>query len=332
VIELGPSAEAWTVLGYLFMQGGAPNGAIAAFEEASRQTNDQFLSAQSFINVGYHAWQWGMDDVAARAYARAEELAPGHPQIGAHRIEMLASSGRVQEAQAEATKLRNVLDRILQDNPPLEMVEVLEPMKALTEAVIAGEPITRRPPDALAGQQLPDSFWKREPRGGHALELMIQSTSLRFFPIAGWQTLAITVPSDWADSFEPGKNKPAQVIFEANGSAPALWMLTAEVADKPDLDRLIAKEREALASVGKIGATRPLTTPKLQGRGFVADTGAESSGASQDFSRVYVVVAQAGALLVTAKIYLPPGGQLPIDQAERILRTLHNRDLTPPKR
>ena len=43
-------------------------------------------------------------------------------------------------------------------------------------------------------------------------------------------------------------------------------------------------------------------------------------------------VAQAGSLLVTAKVYLPPGGQLPIDQAERVLRTLQNRDLTPPKR
>jgi hypothetical protein len=332
VIELNPTAESWTTLGHLFVQGGAPNGAIAAFEEVSRQTNDEFLSAQNFINLGYHAWQWGMDDLAARAFARADELAPGHPQIAYHRIMMLASAGRMQAAQAEATKLRNVLDRIYADNPPLEMVEILEPMKALTESVIAGEPVTRRPPDPMAGQQLPDSFWKREVRQSHALDLIIQPTSTRFYPIAGWQTLAITVPTDWADSYEPGKDKPAQTTFEANGASPTLWVLTAAVVEKPDLDRLIAKERDAMTGVAKVGAIRPLTTPSLQGRSFVADTGALLSEKSQDFSRVVVVVAQAGKLLVIAKIYLPPGGMEPVVQAERILRTLHNRDLTPPKR
>jgi tetratricopeptide (TPR) repeat protein len=330
-IELAPTAEAWTALGYLFMQGGAPNGAIAAFEEASRQTSDSFLSAQNFINLGYHAWQWGMDDLAARVYARADELAPGHPQIQYHRIMMLASSGQRQAAQAEATKLRNVIDRILQDNPPLEMVEILEPMKALTESVIAGEPVTRRPPDPLAGQQLPETLWRREPGQGRALDLIIQPSSTRFFPISGWQTLALTVPSDWADSFEPGKDKHAQIIFEANGVSPTLWVLTAETVEKPDLDRLITKERDGLAGVASPGSVRPLTAPHMQGRSFVADTGASVSAKSQDFTRVYVVVAQAGKLLVTAKIYLQPGSLEPVEQAERILRTLQNRDLTPPK-
>ena len=178
----------------------------------------------------------------------------------------------------------------------------------------------------MAGQQLPDNFWKREVGQGRALELNVQPTSTRFFPIAGWQTLAITVPSDWADSFEPGKDKPSRIIFEASG-ASLMWVITAALADKPDLDRLIAKERDSYVGVAKPGAIRPLTTPRLRGRSFVADT-----GATQDFSRVFVVVAQAGSLLVTAKVYLPPGGQLPIDQAERVLRTLQNRDLTPPKR
>jgi hypothetical protein len=332
VIELNPTAETWTTLGYLFVQGGAPHGAMAAFEEASRQTSDEFLSAQNFINLGHHAWQWGMDDVAARAYVRAEELAPGHPQIGYHRIMMLAAAGQTQTAQAEAAKLRKVLDRILEDHPPLEMVEILEPMKALTESVIAGEEVVRRPPVALAGQQLPDGLWKRGPGQGRALDLIIQTTSTRFFPIIGWQTLALTVPSDWADSFEPGKDKPAQVIFESNGASPTLWVVTAAAVDKPDLDRLVAKERDALAGVAKLGAVRPLTAPHVQGRSFVADTGAAVSDKSQDFSRMYVVVAQAGKLLVTAKIYLQPGGMAPVEQAERILRFLQNRDLTPPKR
>lgn len=332
VIELAPTPEAWTALGYLFMQGGAPNGAIAAFEEASRQTSDTFLAAQNFINLGYHAWQWGMDDLAARVYARADELAPGHPQIAYHHIMMLASSGQTQAAQAEATKLRNVLDRILLDNPPLEMVEILEPMKALTESVIAGEPVTRRPPDPLAGQQLPDTLWRRDPSQGRALDLIVQPTSTRFFPISGWQTLALTVPSDWADGFEPGKDKPAQITFEANGVSPTLWVLTVTMAEKPDLDKLIAKERDTLAGLATPGAVRPLTAPHMKGRSFVADTGASLSTKSQDFSRVYVVVAQTGSLVVTAKIYLQPGSLEPVEQAERILRTLQNRDLTPPKR
>lgn len=332
VIELAPTAEAWTALGYLFMQGGAPNGAIAAFEEASQQTSDSFLAAQNFINLGYHAWQWGMDDLAARVYARADELAPGHPQIAYHHIMMLASSGQTQAAQAEATKLRTVLDRVLMDNPPLEMVEILEPMKALTESVIAGEPVTRRPPDPLAGQQLPETLWRREPSQGRALDLIIQPTSTRFFPVSGWQTLGITVPSDWADSFEPGKDKPAQITFEAEGVSPTLWLLTVTTADKPDLDQLIAKQRDALAGLAAPGAVRPLTAPHVNGRSFVADTGASVDGKTQEFSRVYVVVAQTGNLVVTAKIYLQPGSMEPVEQAERMLRTLQNRDLTPPKR
>jgi hypothetical protein len=212
------------------------------------------------------------------------------------------------------------------------VVQILEPMKALAESVIAGEKMVRRPPVALAGQQLPDSLWKREPRMGRALDLIIHPTSTRFFPITGWQTLALTVPSDWSDSFEPGKDKPAQINFEANGASPTLWVLTAAAVDKPDLDRLVAKQRDALTGVAKLGAVRPLTTPHLQGRSFVADTEASVSEKSQDFSRMFVVVAQAGKLLVTAKIYLQPGGMEPVDQAERILRTLQNRDLTPPQR
>ena len=52
-VELAPSAESWTALGNLLMQGGAPGGATAAFEEVSQQTNDGFLAAQNFINLGY---------------------------------------------------------------------------------------------------------------------------------------------------------------------------------------------------------------------------------------------------------------------------------------
>ena len=104
------------------MQGGAPTGAMAAFEEVSRQTNDGFLAAQNFLNLGYRAWLWGMDDFAMRAYARAEEVAPGHPQVLYNRTLLFAASGKVATAQAEATKLRNVVDRVLQDLPPLEMV------------------------------------------------------------------------------------------------------------------------------------------------------------------------------------------------------------------
>ena len=74
-VELAPSAESWTSVGNVLMQGGAPSGALAAFEEVSRQTNDGFLAAQNFLNLGYRAWRWGMDDFATRAYARAEELA-----------------------------------------------------------------------------------------------------------------------------------------------------------------------------------------------------------------------------------------------------------------
>ncbi len=330
-IELNPTLESWTSLGYLFVQGGAPRGATAAFEEANRLTHDEFLSAQNFINLGHHAWQWGMDDVAERAYARAEELAPGHPQIGYHRIMMLAAAGQMKAAQAEATKLRNVLDRTLQDNPPLEMVEILEPMKALTESVIAGEPVTRQPPDVVAGHQLPDSLAKRDYRDGKALDLIISPTSTRFYPIAGWQTLALTVPARWADRLEPAKDKPAQVILEDVGPSPALWILAATTVDKADLDGLIAKQRDSFVGQSKVGAVRPLTTPNLQGRAFVVDTGATIDQKSQDFSRVYVVVAQTGKLLVTAKIFLQQGGAGPIEQAERVLRTLHNRDLTPPK-
>ena len=328
-VELGPGEESWTALGNVFIQGGAPSGALAAFEEVSRQTNDSFLAAQNFINLGAHAWRWGMDDLAIRSYARAEELAPGHPQIGYYRILMLAAAGKVSEAQAEATKLRNVVDRVLMDRPPLEMVEILEPMKALVESVMSGEAISRLPPLPLAGQQLPDYLWRRQPDLGRALDLNIQPSSTRLYPIAGWQTLAITVPSEWVDTFETGKEQPAQIVFETQGPSPTLWILTVRVVENPDLDRLLAEERSALARLANVGAVRPLTSPQAQGRGFVADTGA--SGSAQDYSRLYVVVMQAGHLLVNAKIYLQPGDLSPVEQADRILCTLQNRDLTPPR-
>ncbi len=122
---------------------GRLNGAMAAFEEVSRQTNDGFLAAQNFLNLGYRAWRWGMDDLAMRAYARAEEIAPGIPCCSTTEHCCSRRRARSASAQAEATILRNVVDRVLEDRPPLEMVEILEPMKALTESVINGDAIAQ---------------------------------------------------------------------------------------------------------------------------------------------------------------------------------------------
>ena len=334
-VELSPSTESWTSLGNLLMQGGAPNGAMAAFEEVSRQTNDGFLAAQNFLTLGYRAWLWGMDDFAMRAYARAEESAPGHPLVLYNRTLLLAASGQVAAAQAEASKLANVVDRVLDDRPPLEMVEILEPMKALTESVKGGDAIARRPPEAEPGQHLPERFWRRDPSQSHALDLAIDETSERYYPIAGWHVLALTLPSGWTDSFEvsKGQSASARIRLEAGGTRPVLWLLTvAQSQPAPDLDRLIAEERRNLSGTPTLGDVHSFSDRGLQGRSFVADDPGARPGDPSGFPRVWVGVVRAKDFLVTATRFLRERDPGLIVESERILRTLQVRDLTPPRR
>jgi hypothetical protein len=334
-VELTPSSESWTSLGNLLIQGGAPNGAMAAFEEVSRQTNDGFLAAQNFLNLGYRAWLWGMDDFAMRAYARAEESAPGHPLVLYNRTLLLAASGQVAAAQAEASKLANVVDRVLDDRPPLEMVEILEPMKALTESVKGGDAIARRPPEAEPGQHLPERFWRRDPSQSHALDLAIDETSERYYPIAGWHVLALTLPSGWTDSFEvsKGQSASARIRLEAGGTRPVLWLLTvAQSQPAPDLDRLIAEERRNLSGTPTLGDVHSFSDHGLQGRSFVADDPGARPGDPSGFPRVWVGVVRAKDFLVTATRFLRERDPGLIVESERILRTLQVRDLTPPRR
>jgi tetratricopeptide (TPR) repeat protein len=334
-VELTPSTESWTSLGNLLIQGGAPNGAMAAFEEVGRQTNDGFLAAQNFLNLGYRAWLWGMDDFALRAYARADESAPGHPLVLFNRTLLLAASGQVAAAQAEASKLASVVDRVLEDRPPLEMVEILEPMKALTESVKSGDPIARRPPEAEPGQHLPERFWRRDPSQSHALDLAIDETSERYYPIAGWQVLVLALPSGWTDHLEvtKGQSASAQIRLEAGGPRPVLWLLTvAQSQPAPDLDRLIAEERRTLSGTPNLGDVHSFSDRGLQGRSFVADDPGARPGDPSSFPRVWVAVVRAKDFLITATRFLREGDPGVIVESERILRTLEVRDLTPPRR
>ena len=334
LVELTPSSESWTSLGNVLMQGGAPNGAMAAFEEVSRQTNDGFLAAQNFLNLGYRAWLWGMDDLAMRAYARADESAPGHPMVLFDRTLLLAASGQVATAQAEARKLTKVVDRVLEDLPPLEMVEILEPMKALAASVTSGDAIARRPPGPEPGQHLPDRFWRRDPSQGHAVDLAVDETSERYYPIAGWQVLALTLPSGWTDSLEvtKGQAASARIRLEADGAQRVLWLLSiVESRHAPDLDRLIAEERRSLPGTPILGEVRSFTDRGLDGRSFVADDSGPRHGDPSDFSRAWVAVVRARDFVVTATRFLRDRDPGLIAESERILRTLEFRDLTPPR-
>jgi tetratricopeptide (TPR) repeat protein len=334
-VELAPCAESWTSVGNVLMQGGAPSGAMAAFEEVSRQTNDGFLAAQNFLNLGYRAWLWGMDDLAMHAYTRAEEMAPGHPLVLYDRTLLFAASGKIAAAQAEATMLRNVVDRVLEDRPPLEMVEILEPMKALTEMVTNGDAIARLPPKPEPGQRLPDRFWRRDPSQSHALDLAVDETSERYYPLAGWQVLALNLPSGWTDSLEVTKGQPAsaRIRLEAGGPQAVLWLLTViESRQAPDLDRLIVEARRKLAGTPILGEVRSLAGRDLEGRSFVADDPGARPGDPSDFSRVWVAVMRAKGFLVTATRFLHDRDPGLVDESERILRALEVRDLTPPHR
>jgi tetratricopeptide (TPR) repeat protein len=335
-VELASSVESWTLLGNVFIQGGAPNGAMAAFEEVSQQTNDGFLAAQNFLNLGYHAWRWGMDDLAMRAYARADELAPGHPVVLYDRTLLFAASGEVAKAKAEASKLGTVVDRVLQDRPPLEMVEILEPMKALTESVASGEPVARLPPQPEPGQPLPDRFFRRNPSQSRALDLAIDETSERYYPIAGWQVLALALPSRWSDSLEvskKGQPASARIRLEAGGPQPVLWLLTATESGKaPDLDRLIVEARSHLSGSPTLGEVRSFTGRGLEGRAFVADDPGARPGDPGAFPRVWVAVLRAKGFLVTATRFLRDRDPGLLEESERILRALEVRDLTPPGR
>jgi tetratricopeptide (TPR) repeat protein len=334
-VELAPSVESWTSLGNVLMQGGAPTGAMAAFEEVSRQTSDGFLAAQNFLNLGYRAWLWGMDDLAMRAYARADELAPGHPLVLYDRTLLLAASGKVATAQAEATKLRNVVDRVLQDRPPLEMVEILEPMKALTESVMNGDAVARLPPQPEAGQRLPDRFWRRDPGQSHALDLAVDETSERYYPIAGWQVLALNLPSGWTDNLEVAKGQPtsAQIRLEAAVPRPVLWLLTiTESRQAPDLDRLIVEAQRKLSGTTTLGEVHSFTGRGMEGRTFVADDPGMRPEDRSGFPRVCVAVLRAKGFLVIAKRFLRDRDPGQLDESERILRALEVRDLTPPHR
>jgi hypothetical protein len=334
-VELAPSAESWVSVGNVLLQGGAPTGAMAAFEEVSQQTNDGFLAAQNFLNLGYRAWLWGMDDLAMSAYARADELAPGHPLVLYDRTLLFAASGKVATAQAEATKLRNVVDRVLQDRPPLEMVEILEPMKALTETVINGEAVARLPPLPEAGQRLPDRFWRRDPGRSHALDLTVDETSERYYPIAGWQVLALNLPSGWTDDLKVAKGQPvsAQIRLEASGLRPVLWLLTVvESRQAPDLDHLIVEAQRTLPGTPTLGPVHSFTGRDLEGRSFVADDPGARPGDPGDFPRVCVAVLQAKGFLVFATRFLRDRDPGLVDESERILRAIEVRDLTPPHR
>jgi tetratricopeptide (TPR) repeat protein len=332
-VELAPSVESWTSLGNVLVQGGAPTGAMAAFEEVSQQTNDGFLAAQNFLNLGYRAWLWGMDDLAMRAYARADEAAPGHPLVLYDRTLLFAASGRIAAAQAEATKLRNVVNRVLQDRPPREMVETLEPMKALTESVINGDAVARLPPQPEPGQHLPDRFWRRDPSHSHALDLAVDETSQRYYPIAGWQVLVLNLPSGWTDNLEVGKGQPAsaRIRVEAAGARPMLWLLTVtESRQAPDLDRLIVEAQRNLPGTPALGQVRSFTGHDLEGRSFVADDPGARPEDRTGFPRVCVTVLRASGFLVSATRFLPDRDLALVDESERILRALEVRDLTPP--
>ena len=334
-VEIAPSVESWTSLGNVLQQGGTPNGAMAAFEEVSQQTNDGFLAAQNFLNLGYRAWLWGMDDFAMRAYARADELAPGHPLVLYDLTLLSAASGKVATARAQATKLRHVVDRVLQDRPPLEMVEILEPMKALTESVLNGDTIARLPPLPEAGQHLPDRFWRRDPSQSHALDLAVDETSERFYPIAGWRVLVLALPLGWTDSLEVTKGQPAsaQVRLEADGPRPVLWLLTIiESRQAPDLDRLVVEARRGLPGTPTLGEVHSFSGQGVQGRTFVADDPGARPEDPSDFPRVWVAFMQAGDFMVTGTRFLRDRDPGLVDESERILRALQVRDLTPPHR
>jgi hypothetical protein len=332
-VELDPSVESWTSLGNVLVQGGSPTGAMAAFEEVSQQTNDGFLAAQNFLNLGYRAWLWGMDDLAMRAYDRADEAAPGHPLVLYDRTLLFAASGRIAAAQAEATKLRNVVNRVLQDRPPREMVETLQPMKALTESVINGDAVARLPPQPEPGQYLPDRFWRRDPSQSHALDLAVDETSQRYYPIAGWQVLALNLPSGWTDNLEVTKGQPAsaRIRVEAAGSQPMLWLLTVtESRQAPDLDRLIVEAQRNLPGTPTLGQVRSFTGHDLEGRGFVADNPGARPEDHTGFPRVFVTVLRVRGFLVSATRFLRDRDLALVDESERILRALEVRDLTPP--
>jgi hypothetical protein len=256
-----------------------------------------------------------------RAYARAEELAPGHPQILHHRTLLLAVAGQVGPARAEATKLRAVVDRVLQDLPPLEMVEILEPMKALAESVLKGDAMARRPPQPESGQRLPERFWRRDPSQSSALALAIDPTAERFFPIADWRMLVLTLPSGWTDSLEMRKGQPAQIRLEAQS---VYWTWTVTQPKQPaDLDRLVEEERLHLA--GTLGEVRSLSGPGWQGRCFVTD---EPGNAAQ--ARIHIALLRVGDFLIVATRFLPSRDPGLLEQTEGILQTVQLRDLTPP--
>ena len=242
-----------------------------------------------------------------RAYARADELAPGHPLVLYDLTLLSAASGKVATARAQATKLRHVVDRVLQDRPPLEMVEILEPMKALTESVLNGDTIARLPPLPEAGQHLP----------------------------AGWRVLVLALPLGWTDSLEVTKGQPAsaQVRLEADGPRPVLWLLTIiESRQAPDLDRLVVEARRGLPGTPTLGEVHSFSGQGVQGRTFVADDPGARPEDPSDFPRVWVAFMQAGDFMVTGTRFLRDRDPGLVDESERILRALQVRDLTPPHR
>jgi hypothetical protein len=216
----------------------------------------------------------------------------------------------------------------------LEMVEILEPMKALTESVISGEPTARLPPQPEPGQSLPDRFFRRNPSQGRALDLAIDETSERYYPIAGWQVLALTVPSGWNDSLEVSKGQPtsARIRLEAGGPRPVLWLLTVtESGQSPDLDRLITEARRNLPGSPTLGEVRSFTGRGLEGRAFVADEPGARHGDSGDFPRLWLAVLRAKGFLVTATRFLRDRDPGLVEESERISRAIEVRDLTPPR-
>jgi hypothetical protein len=204
------------------------------------------------------------------------------------------------------------------------MVEILEPMKALTESVSNGDAIARLPPQPEAGQRLPDRFWRRDPGQSHALDLAVDETSERYYPIAGWQVLALNLPSRWTDSLDVTKGQPAsaRIRLEAGGPRPVLWLLTViETRQPPDLDRLVVEAQRSLPGRPTLGEVRSFTGQGVQGRTFVADDPGAPPQDRSGFPRVWVAVLQAKGFLVTATRFLRDRdpGQVSIGERSAIL-------------
>jgi tetratricopeptide (TPR) repeat protein len=262
-IELLPGWETWMTLGHVFLKAGNMRAALAAYEKSAETAPDHDLVARNFLNVGYRAWGFADFAGAEKAYRRAAAASDENALVHSDLANLYASSGRFDEARAEATRAIALIDALPIGKLPSQGSRTeLEVMRTLLNDVLAGHPVAL-PPPTESGQVLPQRFIAQPPHG-QAVALKIDPMTMRMYPLDENQMFALTVPSNWVETMTCQKGRTDIRLAPGSGNRSMVLLVTG-TAPSAEFTPRAAAERSAstLRSSGsaRVGPLQPIALP-----------------------------------------------------------------------